>query len=384
MASPMLGACLLRFAVSLHWQLRAEHKHENILSSPFSISTTLLMTVFGAGGNTAKQLFGALHLKECGDDKIDENFSSFLNGVSSYGPNVSFHMANGMYVDREIKVRNQYRLLLNTFYKANIESVDFRKNPEAARGEANAWVFKQTASKIKNLLPSGSVNNATVFMLVNALYFKGVWESPFKASYSKPGNFSVSLKKDVEVTMMRQEGKFKFAYVDDLSSIAVELPYKGGKCSMIIFLPYELEGLEFVEKKLSEPLLLSAFAQLSLGDVRLTLPKFKLDLRENLKHTLEGLGVKDLFTPKTADLSGIFETGKPWVSEIFHEAFLQVDEDGTEAAAATAEVGYNSAPPEPGLLTEIEVDHPFLFVIKDNDQDLLLFMGSFVEPANKK
>lgn len=379
MLSP-ITSCLLRLALTFHWQLRAEHKQENIIFSPFGIGTALSMTALGSSGNTERQLYAGLNLTNC-VGTMGDHVSMLLEFLSTR--NAFLMMANRMYADRRLTLRTQYRLLLDRFYQAIVAQADFEKNPEALRAEINAWVSYQTGYKVKQLLPVGSVNNRTQLVLVSALSFKAFWEHPFEKSYSKVGSFSVSAQRNVDAVMMYREGKFKIAYADDLMSIAVELPYKGGRCSMVIFLPYELEGLQSVEKRLTGRRLSSVFQQLSMDDVGITMPKFTLDLRADLKRILQSLGVKDLFEPGTADLSGMVQSGKPWLSDIHHEVFLQVDEGGTEAAAHTAEVGLNRPPPDPSAMTYIDVDHPFLFLIKDNAYDVILFMGSFVEPNGK-
>ncbi|KAH6925818.1 hypothetical protein HPB50_010513 [Hyalomma asiaticum] len=379
MLSP-ITSCLLRLALTFHWNLRAEHKQENIIFSPFGIGTALSMTALASSGNTERQLYAALNLTNC-VGRMAEHVSTLLDVRST--PDAFLIMANRMYADRRLTIRTQYRLLLDRFYQAIVAQADFEKNPEALRADINAWVSYQTGYKVKQLLPVGSVNNRTQFVLVSALSFQALWEQPFEKSYSKVGSFSVSVQRDVEVVMMYREGKFKIAYADDLMSVAVELPYKGGRFSMVIFLPYELEGLQTVEKRLTERRLRSVFQHLSVDDVGITLPKFKLDFRSDIKRILQSLGVKDLFQPGAADLSGMVESGKPWLSDIHHEVFLQVDEGGTEAAAPAAAVGVNSPPPDPSAMTYIDVDHPFLFLIKDNAYNIILFMGSFVEPNGK-
>lgn len=377
-----IGPCLLQFAISMYMQLRAEHGHRNILCSPLSTGTALSMTMYGSGGNTSKQLFSALHLKRCGSG-VDKHFSNLLDEVSKYSSNALLLTANRMYVDRTFKIRDTYRLLLQSLFESSIELADFTDNAEGVRSEINSWVSKRTESKVRHLLPHGSVENGTQLVLINALYFKAFWQMPFKESNLKKP-FSVNSQRVVDVVMMHRHGKFRFAYADDLLSVAVELPYKGGQCSMVIFLPFDVEGLRSVEERLSEDALHSVVSQLSLGYVALTVPKFKLDLRPNLKRTLQSLGVRDLFEPGVANLSGMVESGELWLSDIFHEAHLRVDEEGTEGAAATAEVaaaGGSWHPPDQSAITYINVDHPFLFVVRDNVQDVILFMGSLVDPT---
>ncbi|KAL1435262.1 hypothetical protein MTO96_011183 [Rhipicephalus appendiculatus] len=376
-----VATCFLRFAIALHLHLRAEHEHRNIVCSPFSTGTALSMTAFGAAGNTSKQLLHALHLTHCSNG-VDEHLKAQMGNLSKNSAKMFLLSADRLYVDTTFKIRDTYRLLLERFFEASVELADFKNNAAEVRSEINSWVSDQTGSKVRHLVPHGSVDNGTTMVLINALYFKALWKMPF--THARRKTFSRDAQRETDVVMMHRHGKFRFAYVDELLSIALELPYKGERCSMVIFLPYDVDGLPSVEERLSEDALRSAFSQLNPGEVALTMPKFKIDFRPDLKHTLQRLGVRDLFRPGVADLSGMVESGDIWLSEIFHEAYFQVDEDGTESAAGLSESAgalASGPPPDPSTLTYIDVDHPFLFVVRDNVQDVILFMGTLKDPA---
>ncbi|XP_049527225.1 serpin B3-like [Dermacentor silvarum] len=282
-----------------------------------------------------------------------------------------------MYSERELKFPKKFEALLESNFRARIKSVDFKKNPESVRKEANKWVSDETKSKIKELIPPGSVTESTVFIILNAIYFKGRWAQPFDERDSKNQTFHLNSGSSVEVEMMFQSNaQFKVGQSAELKATLVEMPYFDETFSMVILVPDEVEGLPFLEEQLTESRLRSALNSLAMKDnVELTLPKFKLEYSASLKDVLSALGAKDLFSD-SADLSGIFESGKASVSQVFHKAFVQVDEEGTEAAAATAEIGAGSTAPSDKPVTRVVVDRPFMFLIRKNEGNVILFMGS--------
>ncbi|KAH7941856.1 hypothetical protein HPB49_017978 [Dermacentor silvarum] len=376
MTSSALGVCLLKLSIDLYTQLHSLNKEDNIGYSPYSVGSALSMTLAGARGNTAKQLAAVLHVTE--SDKIHEQFGQLLNELPySWDSDNSFHAANLMYSARELKVHREFEALLEKDFRARIMSVDFKKNPESVRKEANKWVSVETKSKIKELIPPGSVTESTVFIILNAIYFKGTWQQRFDERHSKNKPFHLNSRSSVEVEMMFQrEARFKVGQSTELKATLVEMPYIGETFSMVILVPDEVEGLPFLEGQLTESRLRSALNSLAMKDnVELTLPKFKLEYSASLNDALSALGAKDLFSD-SADLSGIFESGKASVSQVFHKAFVQVDEEGTEAAAATAEIGMGSSAPSDKPVTSVVVDHPFMFLIRKNEGNVILFMGS--------
>ncbi|KAH7978591.1 hypothetical protein HPB49_005956 [Dermacentor silvarum] len=362
----------------MYTQLQSQNGNgENLFFSPFSIAVALTMTLAGARNNTAEELAALLHVKDH-QEKFHDLYAKFLNKLSKLAPQVEFHVVNRMYSDQQFPVQKSYRSHLEKSYGATIRSVDFVKDHEAVRLEANAWVSEQTASKIQDLLAPGSVGASTALILLNAIYFKGFWRSPFEAADTAPRDFHLDSNNTVQVDTMFQESEsYKIGSSKDLRARALEMPYRGGKMSMVILLPDDVEGLPFLEKRLSPERLSALLGSLRRNDsVQLIVPKFKLERCLVLNDILKALGVVDLFRRGVADLSGIFEGSKPAVSDVVHQTFLQVDEEGTEAAAATGvtlmlcSAAINMQP------THFAVDHPFMFIIKANEPDIILFVGS--------
>lgn len=372
MASNPLGDSLRHFSVDLYKQLLPKGGGAgNIFYSPFSISAALSMALAGARNNTAKQLSEALHANS---DEIHKHFSSFLSHLPGFAPDVKLHVANRMYSEKTFPVVESYLTLLRDAYGATIESVDFQNHSEKVRQQVNAWVEEATASKIKDLLPGGSVDSSTNLILVNAIYFKGLWNSQFDPKSTHRSDFHLTAKTKKEVDMMYQKNDYKMGRCGDLGVTALEIPYRGGKTSMVVILPDELEGLSNVERRLTPVKLGNLLKDLHMtSDVMLYLPKFKLEQTIDLNDTLKDLGIKDFFT-SAADLTGISAMGKLLASKVIHKAFVEVNEEGTEAAAATgiAMMCYSALMPD----TRFVVDRPFMFLIRSQDPDVILFMGS--------
>ncbi|XP_049525977.1 serpin B3-like [Dermacentor silvarum] len=330
MEAQQFGEPLVNFSVDLYRQLLTKkHQRENIFFSPFSIFVALSMSLAGARGTV----------------------------VSSLG-----HLP----------------LILSYCYDTTVESVDFKNNYEKVRGQINAWVEHVTESKIKDILPDGSVNDLTIQVLVNAIYFKGLWNSGFDADSTRPMCFHLDSKKKRIVDMMHQKNDFMIGRSDELRASALEIPYRGGKASMVVLLPDSYDGLSKLEKRLNAEKLLRLFRNLHpRSRIDLFLPKFKLAHSIKLKKTSIALGVKDLFTP-AADLTGISASGKLLTSQVFHEAYVEVNEEGMEAAAATAvtRVLCCASP-------QFNINRPFMFVICSLDPEAILFMGSIRDLGKK-
>jgi serpin B len=237
-------------------------------------------------------------------------------------------------------------------------------------------VEEKTKEKIKDLIPSKGVDELTVLVLTNAIYFKGEWKNKFEEQYTRRSDFYISARNKVEVDMMNIEENFK-CYEDEKLQI-VELPYKGDELSMLVILPMEIEGIKELEKILTAEKLNTIISKMRTGQIKIYLPKFKIDWGTfSLNNALIALGMPDAFDrgENPADFSGIDGKGEIWISDVFQKACIEVNEEGTEAAAGTAVV----------LTLHLDMvfraDHPFIFIIKDNRTGSILFMGRVMNPA---
>ncbi|XP_075555087.1 ipis-1-like [Dermacentor variabilis] len=378
MAVNKLGDSVLNFAVDLYHQLSPKGAHKgNIFFSPFSISAALSMALGGARSRTAKEMSAVLRVD---GEQMHNQFSDFLSKLPSYTADVKLHIANRMYCEQTFPVLESYLDLLRDSYGATIECVDFRNDCESIRRQVNAWVERTTEFKIRDLLPGGSVNAFTTLILVNAIYFKGFWQSQFNPDATRRSDFHLDSKNKKLVDMMYHEGRYSMTSSEELGVTALEIPYRGGKTSMVVLLPNDVEGLSNLEELLTVAKLAKLLNNLGgFVNVELYLPKFKLEQAIGLKETLQEMGIKDFFSSE-ADLSGISEKENLSASDVVHKAFVDVNEEGTEAAAATAVVMLDccmsSMPPQ---TYKFVVDRPFIFLIRSCDPDLVLFMGSVRE-----
>ncbi|KAL1471818.1 hypothetical protein MTO96_039707 [Rhipicephalus appendiculatus] len=367
---------LFKFTIRMYQHLQSKNmENENVVCSPFSITCALAMLAGGAGSTTSKQIFAVLNLK-ASKDKIREHFCNLLTTMSGCAPGATFFVANRFYSDKRFPVRSSYVVLLESSYRATLKTVNFTSDHEAVRREANAWVSEQTASKVQDMLLPGSVDSRTVLVHTSAVSFKSFWQFPFHSVNTTRQNFRIDYKTSVRVNMMFTDCSLKVGHSEELCARALEIPYRGQKASMVILLPDEVEGLFYLEDSMTWTRISMLLANMRLvQDVEVSLPKFKLDYTLSLKETLEDLGVKDLFTSDEADLSGFFESGRPAVSEIIHKAVVEVNEEGTEPASMASAV-IESAGKVAAQAMRFTVDHPFMFFIKCNEPDVIIFMGS--------
>jgi serpin B len=348
----------------------------NVALSPASISQALSMAFAGARGATASEMASALDF-----DLPLARLGAAFNGADRSleavnGRDVTLNVANALYGQAGQRFDRAFLRALARDYGAGLRTADFERAAEAARAEINAWVSEQTAEKIPELLGPGDVDPSTRLMLVNAVYLKARWLAPFTKQSTFPAAFHAP-SGTVEVPTMHQTGTF--GYRRDSGSQALELPYRGGRLAFDILLPSP-GGLESLLSRLAGEGPLALLAGLTPQRVQLALPKFRLETRFELAGALEALGMRLAFEPGRADLSGI--AGKPgdlYVRSVVHEAYLRVDEAGTEAAAATG-VGISASalPAQPPV--EFVVDRPFAFVLRDVKTGAVLFIGVVSRP----
>lgn len=371
-----------KFALDLHKCLTDgdQFANENLFYSPESLLIALAMTSFGARGNTADEIMKVLHFDSVSSSDLNESMKKFiqtLNGASDKDNKLL--TANRLFVQKSFEILQAFKEGTRKFYDAELALVDYIANVEKAREEINHWVEKQTNDKIKDLIPSGTLSSDTRLTLVNAIYFKGLWLEQFKKEATSPGSFFVSKNEEVKVEMMHQEADFKYFESPELACQVLEMPYTGRKMSMVIYLPSETHGLAKLEEKMTFDKLQESLSLLdaSKEEVEVMLPKFKLTQQFDLNNILSKMGAEEMFIPGKADLSGI--TDAPlFVSKVVHKAFVEVNEEGTEAAAATGVVANLMCMPLPKPV--FKADHPFLFIIRHNESGAILFLGRLMKP----
>lgn len=359
---------------------RLSQQEGNLFFSPASISSALAMTYAGAAGGTEKEMATVLHFAEMGLARkpFHEAFgtlTSLLNSSNERGGYV-LDTANRLWGQRSYKFQPEFLALTREQYGAELQTVDFAQS-EAARREINQWVEKQTRDKIVDLIPGGVLNQYMRLVLTNAIYFNGAWEHEFAKKATKDEAFYLAGGAEIESPMMHQQEDFRYAAID--GGQAVELPYVGREISMIVLLPHRRDGLPALEKSLSAKKVADWSGSLRQREVNLALPKFKLTSQFQLSSELKALGMTTAFSDR-ADFSRM-AVGEPLrISEVLHKAFVDVNEQGTEAAAATAVMIEATAAPVRQEPVEFRADHPFVFLLRDNRTGAILFLGRVVDP----
>lgn len=347
----------------------------NSFFSPFSISSALTMTYAGARGRTAEQMAAVLGFS-LPKDRLYPALSELQTRFNAKGKPYQLHVANALWAQAGYPFAPDYLRIVKTYFEAGLQEVDYVNdaNREKARRTINAWIEERTADKIKELIKTGILNDLTRLVLTNAIYFKGDWELQFDKADTRKMPFAVSKTEKTDVPMMRRSAEF--GYAETARVQVLEMRYAGGDLSMVVLLPTEASGvgelLEVLPRKLDGWL-----AALSEEKINVYLPRFKLEQEFVLNNALIALGMVDAFSENDADFSGMSTRGGLYFSKVIHKAFVDVNEEGTEAAAATGATLSLTAFAPPRVF---KADHPFLFLIRDLRTGTILFMGRMARP----
>uniref|UniRef100_A0A8C8SVR8 Serpin B10 n=1 Tax=Pelusios castaneus TaxID=367368 RepID=A0A8C8SVR8_9SAUR len=383
-AMDSLSASNGSFTLDLFKKLNESFKDENIFFSPWSISTALAMTYVGARGNTATQMaeVGITNslqiLSFSHTEDIHSEFQALISSINKPQNSYLLKTANRLiYFKANFLSFQGYVEFVKKYYHAEPQTVNFKNAAEQVRKEINSWVEKQTEGKIQNLLPEDAVDANTALVLVNAIYFKGKWEKRFLNENTTENPFRLSKTKTKPVQMMFLKDTFPMYYLETMKVQIAELPYVNNDLSMLILLPDDIDDKsterELTYEKLSK---WTSPEMMEKIKVEMFLPRFKLQESYNLKPTLISMGMQDAFNQRKANLTGMSQKNNLFVSQAFHKSFVEVNEEGTEAAASTGvviEVRSSNA-------VKFKADHPFLFFIRHNQSKSILFFGRFCSP----
>ena len=367
-----------RFALELYQQLRG--KEGNLFLSPSSISVALAMTYAGAGGQTEAEMAETLHF-QMPKPELHKGMRSLLSlwKTSSKEKGYRLHVANRLWGQEGYKFLPKFLQITRTKYGAELARLDFAEKTEASRKTINQWVEDQTEDKITDLIPAGSLPRDSKLVLTNAVYFKGDWTEPFDEKRTKDEDFHLTATEKVKAPLMHQQDDFRYAAMDRLQ--VLELAYGDKSLSMVVLLPEKVDGLPELEAKLTHDNLQRWASALRPRKVDVYLPKFKTTASFELNDTLKGMGMSSAFDPQRADFSGMTGGKDLFISKVIHKAFVDVNEEGTEAAAATGVImalkGALVEEPKPLF----RADHPFVFMIRDNRNGTILFLGRLVAPS---
>ncbi|XP_045706072.1 plasminogen activator inhibitor 2 [Phyllostomus hastatus] len=405
------------FAINFFKQLASTSPTQNLFFSPWGISSTMVMVYMGARGNTSEQMARVLQFSNIGvgavtavspenvtgcpfmqqiqratypdailkaqaEDTILSGFSTLISAINTSTEGYVLESVNKLFGEKSARFRKEYMQLSKKYYSAEPQEVDFLECAEGARKKINFWVETETKGKISNLLPEGSVDSETRMVLVNAVYFKGKWKTAFEKKLNGLYPFRVNSTQQKPVQMMYLREMLNIGYIEDLKTQILELPY-AGDVSMFLLLPDEIAnvstGLELLEREITYDKLNTWIStdRMAEDDVEVYLPKFKLEEQYELKPILRSMGMNDAFVKGQANFLGMSEEDDLFLSEVFHQATVDVNEEGTEATAGTGAImtgrtGHGGP--------QFVVDHPFLFFIMHKPTRTILFFGRFTSP----
>ena len=366
------------FALQLYGKLRSTEG--NLALSPYSISSTLAMTYAGARGDTARQMEQTLHFDQS-KTGLHELFGRLDAALKAAQGSNELSIANSLWPQEKYPFREEFLNLLKRDYGATVTPLDYEREAERARARINQWVDDKTRHKIAEIIGPSVLNALTRMVLVNAIYFKGTWATPFPASSTRPDKFYAQPGTALTVPFMHQRGHFSYGENDQVQLLA--LPYVGRQLEMVILLPRSREGIGPLESSLTPASLAAWTSGMRNQEVDVALPKFKMSSGFSLAQALKAMGLNDAFDPSRADFSGM-DGRAHWLylSAVLHKAYVEVNEKGTEAAAATAVVMRPMAMRIEEPPREFRADHPFLFLIRDSTTGSILFMGRVVKPED--
>ncbi|WP_020620273.1 serpin family protein [Paenibacillus daejeonensis] len=363
----------LAFAFELY-QTMQTHKPsppDNDTISPVSIATALSMTMNGAAGVTLTQMEEALHSAGRDAEARNQGYAVLADLLSHSGEHVKVSLANSLWGREPLQFKTNFIETNQTSYNAAIEALDFTQDDAADR--INAWVREQTAGKIDKMIEP-PISGDLILYLLNTVYFKGAWQSEFKAEATSPDTFTNASGQAEQVPMMNNHGYYPYVQQDGFQ--AIRLPYKQSGLGMVILMPDEEQSLEALIEQMNPGTWQGMLEAMEAQQGHIRLPKFKLEFNMTLKDTLQAMGISDAFHVERADFTPMIELeDNVFIGEATHKTFIEVDEKGTEAAAATVigmEAG--SAPPKDPF--EMIVNRPFFFAIEDERTSAILFMGS--------
>ena len=362
-----------QFALDLYSEYKSEEG--NIFFSPYSISTALAMTYEGARGQTAEEMQSVFYFPE--DDTVRRSgYANLYNEINKEDKKYKLHTANALWPRIDFQLLEEYQNTIDTYYGGKVTRLDYAGEAEKSRQTINGWVEDKTEDKIKDLIPPGILDGDTVLVLTNAIYFKGMWITQFDKKDTREEDFTTGSGDTVKVPMMKltgEDARFNYAETEDVQIL--ELPYEGEELSMLILLPKEGD-LDTIEESITTEKNSEYRNSLQEIQIDIYIPKFKFETKYFMAETLAEMGMPTAFGGG-ADFSGITGQGGIWIDRVIHQAFVEVNEEGTEAAAATAVIMVESA----RISKVFRADHPFIFIIQQKDSGNILFMGRVSDPT---
>lgn len=358
-----------KFSFDIYQKLK---KHsENIIFSPASITSAIAMTYIGAKNNTFDEISNTFYF----DADINTFSKDYTNLLQIDKSELSLYNANSLWIQNELSINKNFININKQYFSSSLHFTDFVNESELSRLKINQWVEDNTNKKIKDLLEANTVDNSTRLVLVNALYFKGAWQNKFDKEKNTTENFQLGKNEFIKANFMN---RYIYSwYYEDKDAQIVDIPYSDGNISLMIIMPKSFKKIKKFEKKLNYEYYINYTQKKERKRIDLSLPKFSIESDYNLNRTLHEMGIKDAFT-STADFSGITDQEKLFISRVIHKANITVDEEGTEATAATAVVMRKSLI----LCDEVKlnINKPFIYILRNNTNNCIYFMGKIKNP----
>ncbi len=375
MAEKALVVANAQFAFKLFAELTKSNIEQNVFISPTSVTLALAMVYNGARGETARAILRTLDLGEIDLDALDRANAALLESLRAFDPHVALAIANSLWAQQGITFAPDFLSRNQEFYHAEIATLDF--GDSQATATINEWVARNTSGKIETIIDQ--IDRSAIMFLLNAIYFKGSWAKPFDPRRTREMPFTLSGGRQKQLPLMAQTGKFDYYAIQGFQ--AISLPYGAGRASMYIFLPERRSSLRAFRRELSHKSWDAWLRHFRQADGTVVLPRFKLAYEAKLNDPLKALGMGIAFDGRRADFSGMFADGKPGaaIDEVKHKTFVEVNEEGTEAAAVTS-IGMVRLAMAPQRNFSMIVDRPFFCAIRDNQTGALLFMGAITDP----
>ncbi len=367
-----------RFAFKLFNEVNEQDAGKNIFISPLSVGMALGMTYNGAAGTTRQAMQEALELQDMTIDEVNQSYRSLIDLLRDLDPRVEFLLANSIWYRNTMTFQQDFLDLTAQYFDAEISALDF-DSPEAAN-TINDWVYQNTSGRIEEIVDD-PIDPMTIMFLINAIYFKADWASQFDKDLTDDAPFFLADGSQTTVQMMSQEEDVFIRYHHDQANgiQVVDLPYGGQAYSMTILLPESAQEIESLVDLLSRDQWNLWVGSLDSTARRVSMPKFRLEYELNMNDVLSSLGMEIAFDPNAADFTNMYAPGGVFINKVKHKTFVDVNEEGTEAAAVTSvEMNLTSAGPGP-----IVIDRPFVFVIRENYSGTILFAGKMVEPGSE-
>lgn len=368
------------FSVDLYQAVSLSHK-ENIIFSPFGTILALGMIQLGAKGKAQQQIRQTLKFPETAKGEEFSVLKSFFSAISEKKQEFTFNLASALYIQEGFTVKEQYLHGNKEFFQSAIKLVDFQ-DAKACAETISTWVESKTDGKIKGMFTGEEFGPLTRLVLVNAIYFKGDWEQKFIKENTQLMDFTKKDGATVNIPMMKALLKTKYGYFSESSMNyqVLELPYKGSEFSLIIILPEEDVAIEEMDKLITPHQILKWFSEMEEEEVEISLPRFKVEQKLDFKEALNSLNITEIFSGG-CDLSGITDSSEVYVSQVMQQIFFEINEEGSEAATST---GMNIPVIMSLARNQFIADHPFLFIVKNNPTESILFMGRVTNPDTQK